>query len=682
MDHPQKNRTIIIISLITIAASVIVMLGWIFNIPALKQIVPGFVSMVFNTAFCFVLFAGALLSTQYQTGKNQTITFAFLSLIGTMIGLITLLQFLFHFNSGLDQLFVTDPETVSPAHLFPGRMAFNAAINIFLFGLGLLMLTVKSRFFDVLAQYLFHAVTILTSVALIGYLYGVSLFYSFFYVSSMATHTAVIFFILSIAASLLNPSIGITRMFTGKEIGYKMGKRLFILMLIPILAFGSLRVQTQHYGLFSLEVGISLLAVLVLMMSLLLIWDTAIRLNKIDAQRSEAEAEIKSMNADLEKIVEKRTAEFLKSEEKYHSLIEHASDAIYLVDFNGNFIDVNASMCKMTGYTHDELLQLNVENIVDPEELKVDPVKHGPRDPGEYVMRERRLLRKDGSMFDAEINVKRFQDDRVLVIARDITGRKKMEAELREAELKFRTIADKSMVGVYIFQQGKFVYVNPRFAEVFGYEPDDLIGIYPLDIIIHPSSRATVKENVRKRMEEEVGSIHYEAKGLKKNGSANWVEFYGNRVLIAGEPTIIGTMLDITERKEAEDELRLSELKYKLLFESNPSPLWMIAKDDLSIIAVNDAAAALYGYTKEELLKMNVTALRPAEDLEIQLERYRTETSDPINTGVVRHVKKDGSIMFVQIIAQDIVFDGRPVRLFVDQRCYGKAKSRRTSSKI
>ncbi len=675
MDHPQKNRTVIIISLITIAASVVVMLGWIFNIQALKQIVPGFVSMVFNTAFCFVLFAGALLLTQYKTGKYQTILFALLSLICTIIGLVTLLQFLFHFNSGLDQLFVKDPETVSPAHLFPGRMAFNAAMNIFLFGLGLLMLTVKSRLFTVLAQYLFHVVTILTSVALIGYMYGVSLFYSFFYVSSMATHTAVIFFILSIAATLLNPSIGITRMFTGKEIGNQMGKRLFILMLIPIIIFGLLRVQTQHYGLFSLEVGISLLALSVLLASLLLIWDTAKRLNKIDAQRSEAEAEIKSINADLEKMVEERTRAYQKSEEKYHSLIEHASDAIYVVDFKGNFIDVNASMCKMTGYTHDELLQLNVENIIDPEELKVDPVKHGPRKPEEYVVRERRLLRKDGSVFIAEINVKMFQDERILVIARDVTSRKKMEAELRDAELKFRTIADKSMVGVYIFQQGKFVYVNPRFAEVFGYEPNDLIGIYPLEIIIHQSYRATVKENVRKRMEEEVGSIHYEARGLKKNGSANWVEFYGNRVLIAGEPTIIGTMLDITERKEAEDELRSSELKYKLLFESNPSPLWMIAKDDLTIIAANDAASDLYGYTKDELLNNSVKIFRPQEDLDKQLESYQRDLHSSTDMGVIRHLKKDGTIMFVQIFAHDIVFDGRPVRLSLTNDVTEKLKA-------
>jgi len=645
--------------------SLVVIVGWIFNIPALQQIIPGFVSMVFNTALCFVLFSIALLLTQYRAGRAGSITFFVLSLAGALIGLITLLQFLFHFNTGLDELFVTDRQRISPDHLYAGRMAFNAAINVVLFGSGLLLLAAEKKLFIQLAQWFFYVVTFLSAIALIGYLYGASLFYSLFYVSSMATHTAILFFILSVAAALLNPSVGISKMFTGKEIGSRIGKRLFVLMLIPILMFGSLRVQTHHFGVFSLEVGISLLAVSVLLISLLLIWDTAVRLNKVEAQRSAAESEIKSINADLERRVEERSAEFNKSEEKYRSLIEHASDAIYVVDFKGYFTDVNNSMCKMTGYSRDELLRMNVEGIIDPEELKVDPVKHGPRNPEDYVMRERLLLRKDGSLFNAEVSVKMFHDDRILVIARDITDRKKMENELREAELKFRTIADKSIVGVYIFQQGKFVYVNPRFAEIFGYEQHELVGAYPVDTIIHENFRSIVRENIRKRMEEEVGSIHYEAMGLKKNGTANWVEFYGNRALIGNDPTIIGTMLDITERKQAEEELKSSEQKYKLLFESNPMPFWMIARDSMNIIAVNEAAARLYGYKREELINRSVTILRPTNERDRPLagNNIRGTGDETADMGIVTHLKKDGTPMYVQIIASDIVFEGKSVRL-------------------
>ena len=95
MSDPPKNRAIKVIGIISIIVGIIVIFGWIFNIPILKQIVPGFVEMVFNTAFCFVLFGGALLLTQYQTGKYQNPVFFILSLISAVIGAITLLQFLF-----------------------------------------------------------------------------------------------------------------------------------------------------------------------------------------------------------------------------------------------------------------------------------------------------------------------------------------------------------------------------------------------------------------------------------------------------------------------------------------------------------------------------------------------------------------------------------------------------------
>jgi two-component system, sporulation sensor kinase E len=680
MDHPQKNRTIIIISLITIAIGVIVILGWVFKMQVLQSIVPAFEPMRFNTALCYVLFGSALMLTQYPAWKYG-IAFVILSLLGTLIGLITLSQNLFHFDAGIDQLFVMDHIKLSRSYPFPGRMAFNAAVSFSLLGLGFLALTIKSRIFRVISQCLFHIVTILSAIALIGYLYGVSLFYSLFYVSSMATHSAVLIFILSIAASLLNPSIGVTRLFTGKLVGNQMAKRLFTLMLLMVIIFGSFRVQTQHLQAFTLDIGISLLAVCFLLVSLLLIWNTANWLNKIDKQRSEAEAEVKLMNTGLEKRVEERSAEFKKSEEKYRSLIEHASDAIYVLDYNGNFIDVNASMCKMMGYSREELLQLNVEEIIDPEELKTDPVTHGPRDPIQSVIRERRLIRKDRSIFDAEINVKMFADDRILVIARDITGRKKMEAELREAELKFRTIAEKSMVGVYIVQNGKFVYVNPRFAGVFGYEPGEVINTFPVETIIHESYRAITTENVRARMAGEVESVHYEAMGKRKDGTTNWVEFYGSRAIIGEEPTIIGSMIDITERKRAEEQLRSSEQKYKLLFDSNPLPLWMISKDDLSVIAVNEAAANLYGYTQEELLQIKVSQLRPEEDFEEQLERHRRNASSATDLGVVRHLRKDGTIMSIQLIAHDIIFNGMSVRLSLTNDVTEKLKAEESLQK-
>lgn len=663
MDYQQKNKAVIIISLVSITASLLVISGWIFNNLTFKEIVPGFSPMVFNTALSFILYSTALLSAQYQGNKYQSRLFLILSFTGSLIGLVTLLEFMFHFNAGLDQLFVADHAAISAVHPFPGRMAYNAAVCIFLLGTGLLMLSAKRYWLTLTGQYLFHAVSIISAIALIGYLYGVSLFDTVFYVSSMATHTAMLFFALSIAASLLNPSMGITSLFTGNLVGNQMAKRLFALMLLMVVIFGSLRLQTQYFRVYTLNIGIPLLAVCFLLAGLLLIWNTANWLNKIDVRRSEAEAKVKLMNAGLEKRVEERSAEYQKSEQKYRSLIEQASDAIYVLDHQGYFTDVNASMCKMVGYSREELLQLNVEAIIDPDELKTDPLPKNMGGERGSVIRERRFRRNNGLIFTVEVNVKTFADNMVLVIARDISSRKKMEAELREAELKFRTIAEKSMVGVYIVKNGKFTYVNPRFAAVFGYEPAELMNTVPVETIIDEKYKHITTENVRARIAGEVESTDYEVIGKRKDGTTNWVEFYGSRAIIDGEPTIIGSMIDITERREAEEELRSSEQKYKLIFESNPLPLWMISKEDQSVIAVNEVAANLYGYTQDELLQMRTTQLLPKEDVRKQLQRYGKDAATATDLGIVKHKKKDGTIMFVQITAHDIIFEGKPVRL-------------------
>jgi len=136
------------------------------------------------------------------------------------------------------------------------------------------------------------------------------------------------------------------------------------------------------------------------------------------------------------------------------------------------------------------------------------------------------------------------------------------------------------------------------------------------------------------------------------------------------------------KRKKAEEELRHSEQQYKLLFDANPMPMWMIAKDDQTIIAVNDAAASHYGYKKEELLQMSATMLRPKEDREKQLEGYKKNFDDQTQpAGVVRHLKKDGTEMFILLTIRDIVFGGRPVRLSMTNDITEKLKAEESLKK-
>jgi len=381
------------------------------------------------------------------------------------------------------------------------------------------------------------------------------------------------------------------------------------------------------------------------------------------------------MATNLEEIIKQRTTDFQKSEEKYHSLIEHASDAIYILDSTKNFTHVNNSMCKMTGYSQKELLQMKVEDIIDPEELKIDPLPNAQVHP---VVRERRFVRKTGQIFTVEVNVKRFTDDMILVIARDITDRKNAEESILREKMLSDTIIN-SLPGIFYLQndRGEYLRWNKNFETIMGYTSEE---------ITHRSfKKLTVEEDQEKvtKAIEKVYSKGYamvEARVTTKNGTIIPFLLTGSSILYENQPCLLGTGVDISSRIKAQEELKSSEHKYKLLFDSNPSPMWMIARDDMSIIAYNKAAAKLYGYTKDELLNKSASLVRPVEDLEKQKERYKRDMDDS-DQSVVRHLKKDGTIIFVQIIAHDIIFEGRSVRLSLTNDITEKLKAEESLKK-
>jgi two-component system, cell cycle sensor histidine kinase and response regulator CckA len=120
---------------------------------------------------------------------------------------------------------------------------------------------------------------------------------------------------------------------------------------------------------------------------------------------------------------------------------------------------------------------------------------------------------------------------------------------------------------------------------------------------------------------------------------------------------------EIAARKLIEDELRKSEERYRLLFDSNPSPLWVYDLESLGFLAVNSAAVQSYGYSREEFLAMTITDIRPPEDALALVDTVTRLNDGSDNTGKWRHRKKDGSIIDVEIASHALKFAGRPARI-------------------
>lgn len=261
---------------------------------------------------------------------------------------------------------------------------------------------------------------------------------------------------------------------------------------------------------------------------------------------------------------------------KYYTLFDTAYDAILVLDGNC-FVDCNKRAEELFGTSHSKLIgstpaqysptyqpdgELSNEKALKKIELALSV---GPQSF------EWELQRETGAKFIADISLNKLTLGKkilLLAIVRDITERKRTEALLYDSEERFRALSEQSLIGVYIIQDNVYVYVyvNSACAKIMKCTPNELIGTDPL-LHFHPDSRDLVTKQISSKISGKSISTQYQAKILTTDKATRHVAIYSARITLNQHPAIIGSILDITEQRQALEEQERNILFHKLLID-------------------------------------------------------------------------------------------------------------------
>jgi diguanylate cyclase (GGDEF)-like protein/PAS domain S-box-containing protein len=257
----------------------------------------------------------------------------------------------------------------------------------------------------------------------------------------------------------------------------------------------------------------------------------------------------------------KRAEEALRqSEARYRGLFEGVPVGLYRAALQGQYLAANPALAQMLGYPDLEALGSAPEDslYVDPDDRwRWQASTMHAREARSFELQQRR---RDGSIIWVRNTARAVRDGGGHVVyyegvLEDITERKRAEAAERAAEAKFRGLVEQSLVGIFIVQKDRVVYANPKFCEIFGYDGGLVLELASTGALADEPDRALFVDYLSRRESGEPDAARFGFRGVRADGTDVEVELHATRTLFNGMGAVIGTLLDITDRKRAEETL-------------------------------------------------------------------------------------------------------------------------------
>ncbi len=395
-------------------------------------------------------------------------------------------------------------------------------------------------------------------------------------------------------------------------------------------------------------------------------------------KRKQAEEMLQQTNKALEVRVQERTAELeqvnrelqadivariqadearRESEERYRIITQALSDYAFCfrVDMAGavEIEWLTDSFTKTTGYTFEELKPKPFSLYVHPDDIaRVSQIQWMMKSEGPIVT-EFRIITKGGDLRWVRSYIQKVPDKegrfvRVYGAAQDITARKR-------AEEKFRGLLESAPDAMVIVnKQGEIVLINSQTQQLFGYIHDELLG-KPVEVLVPKRFQINHAEHrVNYFMEPHVRLMGagMELYGLRKDGSEFPVEISLSPLETEEGRLVSSTIRDVTSRKRAEEALRASESKYRLLVEQASDGICIVDRHG-HFVEVNPSLCDMLGYNRIDLMRLTIEAIIPPEDVHLSPLRYNKQ--QPAKKTILREHRlrrKDGSLFSVEISAR------------------------------
>ena len=546
---------------VALVVGLFVLAGWSLEMEQLTNIVPGWPKMVRLTAVLFVLAGGALWLATLPARRLTIVSGSALAAVGVLM----LARSATGWDVFLDQLSfgpISPSADGQPAIL----MAPATAIGFTLLGLSLVFASLPRT--PLLHQGLAIGCLLVGWVGISRFVFGGDPLFAF---ADLAVHTSSLFVMLSIGALTLRPDAGIAALLASDGVGGGMARRLLpTAVIVPLLA-GALTMHYERRAAFSFESAVSVFALLSIIAFVTFIWINAARGERADRLRRYAERALRL------------------SEERNQLIVETALDGVITMDAHGIIIGWNTQAEKLFGWPRADALGRELAELVIPAKLR-DAHREGTRryvTSGVARVLNRRIempaLHRDGHEFPVELAITPIGFGADLVFSafvRDITGRTRAEAALRESEQRFRATANAAPVLIWMSGPDKrCTWFNQRWLDFVGRGIEQELGdgwcdnLHPADFdrmldTYHAAFDARRTYETEFRMQRDDGAWRW----LLERGTPN----FGPTGDFEG---YIGTCIDITEHRETVEALRESRARFKTLTESLPQMIWTCLRD-------------------------------------------------------------------------------------------------------